>query len=84
MRVSYEPVVHIGGVVQSARLMAIRKLNKNQNSPGNKSRSDSSSDLGKPPDQGIVNDEDDDVFLVSGRVNYLSQPPPYHIHPTNA
>ena len=64
MRVSYEPVVHIGGVVQSARLMAIRKLNKNQNSPCDKSRSGSSSDLGKHLDQGVVNDEDD-VFLVS-------------------
>ena len=65
VRVSYEPVVHIGGVVQSARLLAIRKLNNNNNnSPSNKSRSGSScsSDLEKPPDRGV---DDDDVFLVS-------------------
>ena len=49
--------------MQSARLMAIRKLNNNnRNSPGDKSRSGSSSDLDKHTDKGV---DDDDVFLVS-------------------
>jgi len=44
VRVSYEPVVHVGSVVQSARLVSIRKMyraNGNSNNSSVKSGSDS-------------------------------------------